>query len=215
MEDVLIQTIESIISDYKNYQLVILIAFTSIIILLQIGQTLWINMKIATFKNRLKKSEIKFSRFNELQINALREIYHRLVKFQMANNLIFKSSIKSIGHNQYKTRIDNWIRRYFECINEFAREKILLSDEMKILVERTIDDFEQVKKILLDEKESLDFYEMEHQGNRMAMYQFEEQEIEIISDKLNRIRDNDSLQNADKHIRDLRERIEQAFLKMM
>ncbi len=58
-------------SDFKDYHLIILCAFTLIIALIQIAQAIWVSKKIESFKNELKKSEIKFSRYNEIQIKIL------------------------------------------------------------------------------------------------------------------------------------------------
>ena len=184
MNDLIKQALTEYFQEYKDYHLTILISFTIIIALIQIIQSIWISRKIEKFKTDLKKSEIKFSRYNELQINSLRKIYHNLVSFQLSNNLLFKSKPKNTGHSKYKNRINGWIKSYIECANEFAREKILLTEELKQLFNRTLTDFEEVKDILMNEKESLDYHEMENQGSWNLMYDFEENELEIISKKI-------------------------------
>lgn len=90
MIELLKEVLEKKLSEYKDYHLYILIGFTLVISLFQIIQTLIVTNKVEKFKNELKKSEIRFSRYNELQINALRKIYHQLASFQLANNLLFK-----------------------------------------------------------------------------------------------------------------------------
>lgn len=214
MDELIKQTLEKYFSDFKEYHLLILIGFTITIVLIQIIQSIWVSKKIETFKNDLKKSEIKFSRYNQLQINALRGIYHKLVAFQLSNNLIFKSKPNSVGHTKYKNRINDWIKNYIECANEFAREKILLTEELKTLFTRTLKDFEEVKDILMSEKESLDYHEMEYQGNWNAMYDFAENELDIISSKIDKLKVKDSIKNSDNHIRELRLKIEQVFTEM-
>ena len=98
MEDLIKQVLEKYFTEYKNYHLLILIAFTFVIALLQVIQTFIVTKKVENFKNELKKSEIRFSRYNELQINALRKIYHQLANFQLVNNLLFNNQPNSIGH---------------------------------------------------------------------------------------------------------------------
>ncbi|AMC10262.1 hypothetical protein Lupro_02885 [Lutibacter profundi] len=214
MDELIKQALNEYFSDYKKYHLIILISFVIIIALIQIIQSVWVSNKIERFKTDLKKSEIKFSRYNELQINSLREIYHKLVAFQLANNLIFKSKPKSVGHSKYKNRINEWIKSYIECANEFAREKILLTDELKSLFTRTLKDFEEVKDILMTEKENLDYWEMVNAGNWNAMYDFEDNELDTISSQIEKLKDKSSIKNSEKHIRELRNKIEIEFTRM-
>ncbi len=214
MEELIKQVLEEYFSDYKKYHLVILICLVIIIALIQIIHSIWVTRKIEKFKTELKKSEIKFSRHNELQINSLREIYHRLVSFQLANNLIFKSKPRTVGHLKYKNRINGWIKSYIECADEFAKEKILLTTELKVLFGRTLKDFEEVKDILLSERESLDYLEMLYEGNWYEMYDFEENELYKISDKIDKLKNKESIKNSENNIRELREKIESEFTKM-
>ncbi len=214
MEKLIEQALNKYFSDFKEYHLLILIVFTIIIALIQIIQSLYVSRKIERFKNELKKSEIKFSKYTELQITALRKIYHQLATFQLANNLLFKVELNSINHSTLENRINEWIKIYMECSSEFAREKILLTQDMKDLFSKTISDFEMVKGTLIDEKRNLDYLEKAHQGNWNDMYDFEENELKVISDKIERIKEKDFIEKADKHIRVLREKIEEHFLKM-
>ncbi|KIA82621.1 hypothetical protein [Kaistella jeonii] len=214
MNELLKQTLNEYFSDFKKYHLIILICFAALIALLQILQTYILSTKIEKFKAQLKKSEIRFSKYNELQISALRKIYHQLATFQLANNLIFNTDLNSFGHTKYKTRINEWIRIYVECSSEFAREKILLTQEIKTLFSQTISDFEDVKKILIDEKHNLDYYEMEHSGNWNLMYDLEEDELYSIGLKIGKLKEKSSINNSDVHIRLLREKIEEVFQKM-
>jgi hypothetical protein len=214
MNELLKQALDEYFSDFKKYHLIILICFTILIALLQIIQTYIVSTKIETFKAQLKKSEIRFSKYNELQISALRKIYHQLASFQLANNLIFNTESNSFGHSRYKTRINEWIKIYIECSSEFAREKILLTQEIKDLFSKTIVDFEDVKKILIDEKHGLDYLEMAYSGDWNQMYEFEEEELHIISSKIKKLKEKPSIGNADKHIRELRQKIEKVFQEM-
>ena len=214
MEELIKEVLNEYFADFKKYHLIILICFVVIIALIQLFQSIWVSNKIERFKTDLKKSEIKFSRYNELQINSLREIYHKLVAFQLANNLIFKSKPKSVGHSKYKNRINEWIKSYIECANEFAREKILLTDELKSLFTRTLKDFEEVKDILMSEKENLDYWEMVNAGNWNAMYDFEDNELDTISTQIEKLKGKTSIKNSEKHIRELRDKIETEFTRM-
>ncbi|MDI5894295.1 hypothetical protein [Flavobacterium algoritolerans] len=214
MENLVRQLLETEFREYKQYHLYILIGFTLIIALFQVIQTLIVTNKVEKYKNDLKKSEIRFSRYNELQINALRKIYHQLATFQLANNLLFKNGTNKIGHTKFENRINEWIKNYLDCANELAREKILLPKEIKESFSKTIKDFDEIKSVLINERENLNYLEMAYSGNWNSMYEFEGNELAIITQKLNIIKEKDSIKNSDKHIRELREKIEAVFQKM-
>ena len=56
MEDLIKQVLEKYFTEYKNYHLLILIAYTLVIALLQVIQTFIVTKKVENFKNELKKS---------------------------------------------------------------------------------------------------------------------------------------------------------------
>lgn len=214
MDELIKQVLDEYFSDFKDYHLLILIGFTIVIALIQIIQSIVVSGKIEKIKNDLKKAEIKFSRYNKLQVDALRRIYHFLAKFQLSNKLVFNENSDEISHTKFKHRINGWIKVYIDCANEFSKEKILLTSELKALFSRTINDFEEVKKILIDERENLDYLEMMNAGNLNAMYEYEQNEIYEISQKIEKIKKHESIKNSDKHICELRDKIEELFLQM-
>jgi hypothetical protein len=101
MEDLIKKILEEYFSNFKEYHIIILLGLTIIIALIQITQSIIVTKKIERFKNDLKKSEIKFSRYNQLQVDALRRIYHLLAKFQLSNQLIYNENSKNIGHTKF------------------------------------------------------------------------------------------------------------------
>ncbi len=214
MEQLIRQILDKYFSDFKQYHLLILVITILVIALLQFVQSIYVNRRIEKFKNFLKKSEIKFSRFNELQINALRTIYHLLTNFQLSNDLIFKCEPDTIGHERLKKRIGEWIKNYIACFNEFSREKILLTKEIKDLFEKTLDDFQEIKNILIKESEMLEYMEMEGQGDWNLIYTHEQQELDAISDRISRLKNNPSARNSNNHIVQLRQKIEETFEQM-
>jgi len=214
MEEIIKKIIQEYFADFKEYHLIIFIGFTCIIAIIQVIQSIVITKKIERFKNDLKKSEIRFSRFNELQVSALRNIYHQLVTFQYHNNLIFNAKYGDIGHKDLKNRINGWIQSYVENVKEFSKEKILLTSELKSLYSRTINDFEEVKKKLIDERNGLDYWELIHEGNKEAMYEFKENEIAEIFKIIEKLKGLDVLKNSNNNIQELRSKIEDFFQKM-
>ena len=101
-EEFIVKVLDTYFSDFKEYHFPIIIGLTAIAIVLPVLQSIYIKRMIERFKNHLKKSEIKFSKYNELQITALRRIYHLLAEFHLANQLIFDVEPNSIDHTKLK-----------------------------------------------------------------------------------------------------------------
>jgi hypothetical protein len=95
-----------------------------------------------------------------------------------------------------------------------SKEKILLTQELKTLFSKTIADFEKVKNILIDERENLDYLELMHNGNWNSMYECTGDEADEISKKIEKLKMKDSIVNSNRHIRELRNKIEDVFIKM-
>lgn len=215
MTDLIKETLEEYFSDYKQYHLIILIVFALIIAVFQIFQSFWISKKMETFKVDLKKSELKFSRHHNLQVDALKLIYDKLVSFHIANTHLFKSKYDSNNHNQFKKRINIWIKTYFESINAFNREKILLPNNLKTLVGQTIKDFEEVKEILINERQDLLDLEDASQGIWEVMYDYADDELISINAKIDHLKTKDSIKNSGNDIKELRNVIEVYFEEMI
>ena len=214
MEELVKKVLDEYFADYKNYHLWILIGFTLLIGATQILQTLWISKRLERFKNQLKKSEIKFSRYSELQINALRSIYHLLCEFHRANIRLFDSTPENIGHNDYKYLLKNWIEKYYAAADELAKERILLTPEITATVSDSIKAFDSVKNIVQAEHKHLSEFEADNFGSHELMYEFEENEIETISKAIEKLKKEDVIKNSNKTIKKLRDKIEEHFINI-
>ncbi len=214
MIELLQEALEEYFSDFKQYQLIILILFTIVIAIFQIIQTVLVSQKIERFKTLLKKSEIKFSRYHNLQVDALKSIYNKLVLFNGANYNLFRSKFESNSHRLFKNRIDNWMKTYVEFVNEFSCEKILLPNHLKCLVRRTIVDFEAVKNILIDQKDDLDYFEEVNAGSWNEMYECHENELDVINQKINSLKSKPEIRTSENNIAELRKVIEDYFEEM-
>lgn len=215
MQELIKETLNQYFSEFKNYQVIILIVFTLIIAAIQIFQTIWVARMIEKFKTVLKINEIKFSRYHNLQVDSLKSIYNKLVLFHGANISLFKSKYDTNNHSHFKSRINYWIKTYIECVNEFSHEKILLPNNLKILVQRTLVDFEIVKDILIQEKDYLECLEGEANGCWTDMYDFAENELSIINEKINNLKSKPEIDNCEINIKELRKSIEDYFEEMI
>ena len=115
------QFLEKYFSEYKDYHIYALIILTLLMLVFQILQTIFVSRKIEIFKNELKISEIKFSRFNNLQIDALKSIYDKLVTFHYKSSSLFFSS--TYGHESLKIKMDEWKFEFNSIMDVFHREK--------------------------------------------------------------------------------------------
>jgi hypothetical protein len=214
MDELVKQLLEKYLSDYREYHLFLLICFAVIIALFQIIQFIYVSKRIEAFKNELKKSEIKFSTFNQLQINALRKIYHLIIKFELTTKILYNTSTKNLDHQLFEKRINKWLNDFFESKREFENERILLTKVLKELYTETYIDFEKIKKLLINEKEQLDYLEQKYQGDLRELYQFSELESEEIVNKINKISKELSIEKSLKNFEKLKTEIENVFIQM-
>jgi len=214
MDELVKQLLEKYLSDYREYHLFLLIGFAVIIALFQIIQFIYVSKRIEAFKNELKKSEIKFSAFNQLQINALRNIFHLIIKFELTTKILYNTSTKNLNHQLFEKRVNKWLNDFFESKREFENERILLTKVLKELFTETYIDFEKIKKILINEKEQLDYLEQKYQGDLRELYQFSELESEEIVSKINKISKELSIEKSLKNFEKLKIEIENVFIQM-
>jgi len=214
MDELVKQLLEKYLSDYREYHLFLLIGFAVIIALFQIIQFIYVSKRIEAFKNELKKSEIKFSAFNQLQINALRNIFHLIIKFELTTKILYNTSTKNLNHQLFEKRVNKWLNDFFESKREFENERILLTKVLKELFTETYIDFEKIKKILINEKEQLDYLEQKYQGDLRELYQFSELESDEIVNKINKISKELSIEKSLKNFEKLKTEIENVFIQM-
>jgi len=214
MVDLINETLNDSFSDFKKYQLLIMGITILIVLTLQIIQTVYVSKAIEKFKTTLKKSEIKFSKYNTLQLEALRSFYIKLVYFHGANEDLLDSEYESNDHNRYKERILNWLNNYSKCSNEFSKEKILFPIHLKDISIKTLDSFKKVYKILVHEKKYLEFLEMDSNYNWSKMYEIPDNELFEINKKIEKLKSQDEISKSDENIRELRKAIEDYFETM-
>ena len=173
----------------------------------QIWQAIFVSKKIEKFKTDLKKSEIKFSRFHNMQIDALQIIYDRIVTLHYKNHRLFSS--KSNGHSRLKTRIHEWKAEFEVVIDTFHRERILLPPEFEITVKKFEKDFQKILIRLNDELQDIGELEALHESiDEQVIYGTIEDEDIAIKARMEALNENESIKNSEKTIRELRGVIE-------
>jgi hypothetical protein len=169
-EELIRQVLEKYFSDFKEYHLLILIGFTVIIVLIQTIQSIWVSRKIESFKSDLKKTEIEFSKYNQLQIDALSKAYELLTEFS-GITLIIKNNINSAPPEIIKSTSVMWLNSYENVYSFFLNKKYILPISIKVVFSLIIKDLHNTRQYVTIIK------------NRSSMYHtWETGEIEFMGD---------------------------------
>ncbi|RZJ83433.1 MAG: hypothetical protein EOO20_22795 [Chryseobacterium sp.] len=202
--------LEQYLGDYKRYHTIFLIGF----VFFQSLLVIWVGVRMERLKALLKKTEIRFSRYHELQIEALRVAYQKLVLFGVANKRLLNDEYDINGHSMYRNGINHWISAHHDCINKLAYNKIVLPKELKEKITQAIVDFQQMIELLIGERNHLDAMEEDAQGDYHLMYEYSEKELAVINGKIERLKADQRIVKASANIRLLRDEIEAVFEKM-
>ncbi len=133
MEKEILRQILNQLDHFRNDQIVLLIIVFFVFIIISILQGVYTSRLIDKYRNELKKNEIKFSVFNELQINKLSSL------FELTSEL--KGEIAKI-HNELKANdikldIEKWKANYREFDAYYTSNRYIVPRPMKLLISDT------------------------------------------------------------------------------
>ena len=128
-ENLIREILEKYFSEYKEYNLIIFFVFALLTVLINIIQNIIITRKLEKYKSELKKSELKFSVYNQLQIESLSKLFQQLTEFKDTTSIISKSESKSPESYQQIAVI--WSNKFFETTKMFSKEKYILPKNIK------------------------------------------------------------------------------------
>ncbi|MGZ4056959.1 MAG: hypothetical protein ACXVPU_16755 [Bacteroidia bacterium] len=130
MEKEIINQIVNQLNSFKNHQLLILIIAFLLFTLVTISQTIYTSKLIEKFRNQLKKAELKFSVFNEMQISKLSEL------FVLTNNLkgALAEILGSIERSENQIKLGNWKSSYSEFDKFYSSNKYIIPSRIKLLM---------------------------------------------------------------------------------
>jgi hypothetical protein len=207
-EELIRQVLEKYFSDFKEYHLLILVGFTVIVALILIIQSIWVSRKIERFKSVLKKSEIKYSAYNQLQIESLSKIYQLLSDFS-EQTFIVGQEIDSVSPERIIKTTKKWLILYKNVYITFSREKYILPKDIKEKYASIFSQLENMKGYVKNEKDMSAMF-----------YTWETGEVEFMGDDMDRITLFDKLKEYKKdgiinqtidNTTELRKKIEQYF----
>jgi len=208
MDELIKKALETYFSDFKEYHLIILIGFTIIIALLQYNQNLRISRKIEEFKTDLKKSEIKFSKYNQLQIDALSKIYQLLSDF-LEQTFIIGREMNSVSPERTNRTSKNWLILYKKVYFTFSKEKYILPKNIKEKYSSIIVQLENMSGYIKSEKDmSAMFYTLE---NGEVEFMGDDQDRITLHDRLSKYNKNGEIKKTTENIIELRKEIEKYF----
>jgi len=210
MEETIKAILEENFSDYKEYHLYILAGFTLTIAIIQTLQSIIVSQKIEQFKTELKRSELKFSRYNDLQIKALSKIYPLLFEFQ-SKTIKISNSI-GINPDKYEKIAKEWVLSYSKCYNELAREKYILPTQIKDSFSSMINEFTKIWNLIHEEKKYQNLFFLDDFGQ--VRQGADPEDIKEIHENLVKYDRDGIMSKSIKNISTLREEIEKHFKEM-
>ena len=137
--------------DYKEYSATIFVVFTLLLAIINIIQTICITKNIEKYKSELKRTELKFSVYNQLQIEALSKLFQQLTEFKEITSIISNSEKRS--PEKYKQIAISWTNNFFEMTKLFSKEKYILPIEIKKQYTLIHQNFNTILGFIKSEKE--------------------------------------------------------------
>ena len=211
MDDLIKEALEEYFSDFKQYHLIILIGFTIVIALLQIIQSYRVSRKLEKFKNDLKKSEIRFSKYNQLQTEALNIIYPLLAEL-LVNTVVIQTDIKGASPEKIAKMAENWGDSFNKVFEKHLTLKYILTKNIKEKYSKLTKQLLKVNSYIKVEKEFSSLFATLENGQVEFMGDFDER-IKL-SEELDKLKSDGLISDTVNAITDLQAEIEDYFEKM-
>ena len=212
------ELVQDILSDYKENMSLILLTFALVSTLLtaalQYYQNLRLSKKVESYKNELAKSEIKFTRYTELQIETLKQLYDLVVKIHFSFTELKTPMDKT--HQALHRNMKTFQAVCYENVVYVHRNKILLTDDILTEFRIVNDKHKKIEQLCILESEDLVRIEDENRSlDPQVLYGSQEKENESISSRLKKLNENSDVVTFETDIVKLREVIETYFKKLV
>lgn len=209
-ENLIREILEKYFSEYKEYNLIIFFVFALLTILINIIQNIIITRKLEKYKSELKKSELKFSVYNQLQIESLSKLFQQLTEFKDTTSIISKSESKSPESYQQIAVI--WSDKFFETTKLFSKEKYILPKNIKNQYTEIHQNFKTLFEYIKDEKELKSNFFTDEVGD--IIFEGDYQNLNELTEKIQKFNRNDIFAKAINEIELVRKEIEKYFEKL-
>ncbi len=209
-ENLIREILEKYFSEYKEYNLIIFFVFALLSVLINIIQNFIISRKLENYKSELKKSELKFSVYNQLQIESLSKLFQQLTEFKDTTSIISKSESKSPENYQQIAVI--WSNKFFETTKIFSKEKYILPKNIKNQYAEIHQNFKTLFEYIKNEKELKSNFFTDEVGD--IIFEGDYQNLNELTEKIQKFNRNDIFAKAINDIESVRKEIEKHFEKL-
>jgi hypothetical protein len=209
-ENLIREILEKYFSEYKEYNLIIFFVFALLTVLINIIQNIIITRKLEKYKSELKKSELKFSVYNQLQIESLSKLFQQLTEFKDTTSIISKSESKSPESYQQIAVI--WSNKFFETTKIFSKEKYILPKNIKNRYTEIHQNFKTLFEYIKNEKELKSNFFTNEVGD--VVFEGDYQNLNELTEKIQKFNRNDIFAKAINDIELVRKEIEKHFEKL-
>lgn len=209
-EKIIEALVEKYFSEYKDDTLVIFVIFSLLVIVINIIHNIIITRKLAKYQSKLKKNELKFSVYNQLQIEALSKIFHLITELKDITISISNSENKSPEF--YKQISISWSNKFFEITKFFSKEKYILPKIIKTKYTEIHENFRSIFDFIKFEDEYKSKFRTDEIGE--IVFEGDGQEISLLMEKISKFNREDTLKKAISDIEIIRKHIEDHFESM-
>lgn len=209
-ENLIREILEKYFSEYKEYNLIIFFVFALLTVLINIIQNIIITRKLEKYKSELKKSELKFSVYNQLQIESLSKLFQQLTEFKDTTSIISKSESKSPESYQQIAVI--WSNKFFETTKMFSKEKYILPKNIKNRYTEIHQNFKTLFEYIKNEKELKSNFFTNEVGD--LIFEGDYQNLNELTEKIQKFNRDDIFAKAINDIELVRKEIEKHFEKL-
>ncbi len=179
-----------------------------------------VNILFATYINhctnkRLQKHTIRFSLYNQIQIESFKKTYKLLTSFKFITIQIKENDKKDFEF--YKTISDKWLIIFLELSHTLSQEKYIFPKDIKTSYTNTIDELNSLHNYLIHNTKLKENFETHFDG--LEYFQnlkpdVEQNYITELIDKMQKINKDDLFDSVIKKVEILRNKIELEFEKM-
>ncbi|MGV8826716.1 MAG: hypothetical protein ACWA6U_00220 [Breznakibacter sp.] len=133
MEKEIIRQILCQFNDFKKDQIILIIVVLVLFIIINILQAVYTSRLIDKYRNDLKKKEIRFSVFNELQINKLSRLFELTTELKTDLAVIYNRLVS----NEKTIDIKIWTSNYQEFDSFYGSSKYIVPKKIKTMISNT------------------------------------------------------------------------------
>lgn len=167
------------------------------------------------FNRKLKKQTLRFSLYNEIQIETLKKIYKLLTSFKFITIQISANDKQDFDF--YKKISDKWLFSFLQLTNTLSQEKYILPKDIKASYTNTINELNLLRNYLIENTKLKNNFETHFDGleyNQVIKTYADENYTRDLLEKIQKVESNKLFNSVIDKIEVLRKEIELEFEKM-